>query len=468
MVATPALANREPRSGEHPSPPREGKAGGAGLLVAAPASGQGKTTVVAALARLHTRLGRKVRVFKCGPDFLDPQIHALASGQPCENIDFLMCGEEDARTRLARAARDADLIIVEGVMGLHDGEPSAAELARRLKLPILLVLDASAMAGSFGAVAWGLKHYKDGAPIFAVLANRVGSDYHAELCRKTLPDDIAWYGALPRDAEAAMPERHLGLLPAAEIDGLDARLERMADLLSTTEAAKLPPTVEFSGAVPPAPTFSRLLEGKTIAIARDAAFCFIYPANLECLEELGARIVFFSPLADAALPACDAAWLPGGYPELHGPAIAANRAMAASLRAHVAAGKPLLAECGGMMACFASLTTVAGENHAMFGLLAGSTHMQARLAALGLQEATLPEGTLRGHTFHFSRAETPLAPLLHAASLRGSGRLGEAVYRQGGLTASYLHLYFPSNPRAVARLFGSGIIAAVPDNRTTP
>lgn len=180
------------------------------LLVAAPASGQGKTTVVAALSRLHCRQGRQVRVFKCGPDFLDPQIHALASGHPCQTIDFRMAGEADAAWRLARAAQEADLILVEGVMGLHDGEPSAAELARRLGLPILLVLDAEAMAGSFGAVAWGLKHYRDGAPIRCVLANRIGSDYHAQLCRNTLPADIAWYGHLPRDVAAALPERHLG------------------------------------------------------------------------------------------------------------------------------------------------------------------------------------------------------------------------------------------------------------------
>ena len=181
----------EPRSGKHPSPPREGRPGGEGvcsaLLIAAPASGQGKTTVTAALARLHARQGRKVRVFKCGPDFLDPQIHALASGAPCENIDFRMCGEEDARWRLARAAQDADLILVEGVMGLHDGEPNSAELARRLGLPMLLVIDASAMAGSFGAVAWGLKHYDKGAPITHVFANRTGSDYHAALVKATLP-----------------------------------------------------------------------------------------------------------------------------------------------------------------------------------------------------------------------------------------------------------------------------------------
>jgi cobyrinic acid a,c-diamide synthase len=413
------------------------------LLVAAPASGHGKTTVVAALARLHTRLGRKVRIFKCGPDFLDPQIHALASGAPCENIDFRMCGEGDARWRLARAAEDADLVLVEGVMGLHDGEPSSAALARRLGLPILLVIDASAMAGSFGAVAWGLKHYRDGAPIAHVLANRVGSDYHAELCRDTLPDDIAWAGALPRDAAAALPERHLGLLPAAEIADLDARIERMADLLAATAAAELPSPVEF--AVPPAPTFEPLFAGKTIAVARDAAFCFLYPANLECLEQLGARLVFFSPLADAALPDCDAVWLPGGYPELHGPTLAANKSMRAALAAHVAT-KPLLAECGGMMACFDSL-----DANPMFGLLPGVAHMQKKLAGLGLLEADLPEGKLTGHTFHYSTAETALEPV--AQAIKTAGRGGEAIYRVGRLTASYMHCYFPANPAAAARLF---------------
>lgn len=419
------------------------------LLVAAPASGQGKTTVVAALARLHARLGRKVRVFKCGPDFLDPQIHQVASGAPCENIDFRMCGEADARWRLARAAREADLILVEGVMGLHDGEPSAARLARHLGLPVLLVLDAAAMAGSFGAVAWGLKHYRDGAPIGAVLANRVGSEYHAQLCRDALPDDIAWFGALPRDAGSELPERHLGLLPAAEIDGLAASLDRMADALAGTPAAELPATVDFADAAPPAPP--RLLAGRTLAVARDAAFCFAYPANLECLEQLGASLRFFSPLADPVLPPCDAVWLPGGYPELHGPALTANRAMAAALACHVDAGKPLLAECGGMMACFEHLHTLDGQRHATFGLLAGGSAMQARLAGLGLVTADLPEGRLQGHTFHYSTSssDAPVVAIAHKSA--GSG--GEAVYRRRRLTASYMHFYFPSNPEAAAQLF---------------
>jgi cobyrinic acid a,c-diamide synthase len=334
-------------------------------------------------------------------------------------------------------------------MGLHDGEPSAASLARRLGLPILLVLDASAMAGSFGAVAWGLKHYKEGAPITAVLANRVGSDYHAQLCRDTLPADIAWYGALPRDNEAAMPERHLGLLPAGEIADLGARLDRMADLLAATPAAELPPPIEF--AVPSAPSFPPLLAGQTIAVARDAAFCFLYPANLECLEALGANLVFFSPLADAALPACDAVWLPGGYPELHGPALTANRPLAAALAAHVDAGKPLIAECGGMMACFETLAAGDGVSHTMFGLLPGGTRMQSKLAGLGMLAVELPEGRLTGHTFHYSTLETALTPLTRAVAT--SGRDSEAIYRRARLTASYMHFYFPANPEAAARLF---------------
>ncbi len=419
------------------------------LFVVAPASGQGKTTVVAALARLHARQGRRVRVFKCGPDFLDPQIHAIASGAPCHNVDLWMCGAADAAWRLAEAARDADLILVEGVMGLFDGSPPAAELAAQLGIPLLAVIDGAAMATSFGAIAYGLKHYRPGTQLAAAFANRVGSAYHAELLEKSLPPDIAWYGHLPRDADAALPERHLGLLPAAEIADLAQRIDRMADLLAPTAAAALPPAVDFADAAPPA--VLPLLAGKTLAVARDAAFCFLYPANLDCLAALGARIEFFSPLAGDALPACDAVWLPGGYPELHGAELAARRPLWDALKAHVAGGKPLLAECGGMMALFDTLTGLDGAAHALGGLLPGAATMQPRLAALGMQEVALPEGTLRGHTFHYSQSATPLAPLARAA--RPDGRAGEAFYRRQRLTASYMHLYFPSNPEAAARLF---------------
>lgn len=420
------------------------------LMVAAPASGQGKTTVVAALARLHRSRGRRVRVFKCGPDFLDPQIHALASGAPVCNVDLWMTGEADIAARLYDAAGEADLILVESVMGLHDGSPSSADIARRFNLPVLAVIDARAMAQTFGALAYGLKHYRDGVNLTAVIANRVGSARHIDMLRDSLPADIAWYGGLPRDERIALPERHLGLLPAAEIEGLDAQLDIAAQLLGASTSADLPPAVAFAPVERAAPP--RLLDGVRVALARDDAFCFIYPANLDCLRALGAELVEFSPLNDAALPACDAVWLPGGYPELHAARWAANTAMHAALRAHVDAGRPLLAECGGMMSLFDTLTDKAGVSHAGAGLLPGAVRMQTRLAALGLQQVDLPEGRLRGHTFHYSTADTSLSPLARART--PDDREGEAVYRRGRLTASYLHLYFPSAPAAVAALFG--------------
>ncbi|AYH42298.1 cobyrinate a,c-diamide synthase [Azoarcus sp. DN11] len=420
------------------------------LFVAAPASGQGKTTVTAALARLHARQGRRVRVFKCGPDFLDPQIHAVASGAPVYNLDLGMCGAADAAWRLYEAARDADLILVEGVMGLYDGNPSGADIARRFGLPVMAVIDARAMAQTFGAVAHGLAHYQPGLPFSGVLANHVGSARHAEMLRAALPAGMRWYGALSRDVQAGLPERHLGLLQAAEIADLEARLDRFADGIAATGAADLPEPVAFSAAQPP--QLPPLLAGRTVAIARDAAYGFIYPANLDTLRGLGARLAFFSPLAGDALPDCDAAWLPGGYPELHGEALAANPQFFAGLRAHAAAGKPLLAECGGMMSLFETVVDKAGQAHAFAGLLPGRAVMQQRLAALGMQVAELPEGRLAGHTFHYSKSDTPLAPLVRAQT--PDGREGEAIYRQGRLTASYVHFYFPSDPEAVAALFG--------------
>jgi len=419
------------------------------LLIAAPASGQGKTTVTAALARLHTRQGRRVTVFKCGPDFLDPQIHAVASGRPCQNLDLGMCGEADARWRLARAAADSDLIIIEGVMGLFDGTPSAADIACRFNIPVMAMIDAGAMAQTFGAVAHGLATYRPELPFAGVLANRVGSERHSAMARDSLPAGMGWFGALPRKPEAALPERHLGLLQAAEITDLESRLDLLADALAASATVDLPKPVNFAAA--PAPNIAPLLAGKRLAIARDAAYGFIYPANLETLAKLGAELHFFSPLAGDPLPACDAIWLPGGYPELHADRLSQNHTLWAALNVHVAAGKPLLAECGGMMSLFEEVIDKAGVSHRFGGLLPGRSVMQKRLAALGTQFTELPEGRLSGHTFHYSKSETPLVPLVQAVT--ADGRSGEAIYRQQRLTASYVHFYFPDNPTAVAALF---------------
>lgn len=423
------------------------------LLVAAPASGQGKTTVTAALARLHARDGRKVRVFKTGPDFLDPTLLAAASGAPVHSIDLWMTGEADARARLAAAAQDADLILVEGVMGLHDGTPSSADVARLFGLPVLAVIQAGAMAQTFGALAHGLAHYGDPFRAMHVLANGVGSARHAEMLRDSLPADMTWAGALAHDASASLPERHLGLFSADELPDLMARLDRLADALAELPASHLPGQVAFPDT--PMPLLPRLLAGKRIGIARDDAFRFIYPANVETLIAMGAHIAWFSPLRDAALPACDALWLPGGYPELHAATLAANTPMCNAIRDAHARGMPILAECGGMMALFDTLVDKDGQAHRMAGLLPGTVTMQRRLAAIGHQSVTLDEtaGAIRGHTFHYSTMASSLTPVTRAISPR-DGSQGEAVYRTGALTASYVHLYFPSNPTAIAALLG--------------
>ncbi|KUY54226.1 cobyrinate a,c-diamide synthase [Burkholderia sp. RF2-non_BP3] len=424
------------------------------LFVSAPASGQGKTSVTAGLARLHRRLGRRVRVFKTGPDFLDPMLLERASGAPVHALDLGMVGEAGCRALLADAARDADLILIEGVMGLFDGTPSSADLAVAFGVPVVAVIAAKSMAQTFAAIAFGLARFRPEVPFHGVLANRVGSPRHAELLRQALPDDLRWLGHVPADAGIALPERHLGLHQPADIDDLDARLERAADVLAQTALAELPPAVSFAAPDVRAP-LPRALAGTRIAIARDAAFSFIYPANLALLDALGAQLRFFSPLADEPVPAdCDALFLPGGYPELHAATLAANGVTARTIRAHAAAGRPIVAECGGMVYLCESLTDVDGATTPMLGLLAGHATMQRRFAALGMQQLDTRTGPMRGHTFHYSRLDTPLAPVATAARPDGAPGSGEAVYRAGPIVATYMHMYWPSNPEMAAALFG--------------
>ena len=439
------------------------------ILVAAPASGQGKTTITAALARLHSRAGRRVRAFKSGPDFLDPFWLALATGHTAHNLDLWMTGEADAQARLHDAAQNADLIIVEGVMGLFDGEPSAADLARLFGLHVLAVIDASAMAGTFGALAFGLQHYRPGLPWAGVVANRVASDRHAEMLETALRHDdqtevsSPWLGAVMRDAAMSLPERHLGLTAAFELPDAMARLDAAADALASTPLGQMDAealqrwAVRFEAPTPAPEATPPLLAGKTVAVARDAAFSFVYAANLETLRSLGAQLVFFSPLANEALPTCDAVWLPGGYPELHAAALSASHVTRGGLVAHVNAGLPVWAECGGMMVLFDELVDSAGDRHAMWGLLPGKVVMQVRLAALGPQRLRLGAGGLRGHTFHYSRCESPLPVALQTEAMRGGAvAAGEAVYQHGALRASYFHAWMASCPAATAALFSNG------------
>lgn len=420
------------------------------LLVSAVASGQGKTSVTAALARKLVRLGKRVRVFKCGPDFIDPMLLERASGAPVRSLDLWMVGPELCRAELAAAAADVDVILIEGVMGLYDGAPSSADLARAFGVPVMAVIDASAMAQTAGALVLGLRDYGQ-VDMAGVIANRVASPGHAAMIAASLRD-IPLFATLPRQAQS-LPERHLGLVLPGEVAGIDAMLDQLADQLEFDEAAweRLPAT---RIAIPPAPAaVPALLAGKTIAVARDAAFMFMYPANLATLRQLGATLAFFSPLADDAVPAeADAVWLPGGYPELHAQALSMAARWQASMRAVHAAGMPVFAECGGMMALADSLADANGASWKMAGLLEGRVAMQGRLAGLGSQGLDTPQGQLRGHTFHYSKLETGVPPVAHTVK-HPSGVQGEAVYRVGSLTASYFHAYFASNPAAAAALF---------------
>ena len=473
------------------------------FLISAPASGQGKTSVTAAIARSARRRGLKVRVFKTGPDYLDPMVLERASGQTVYQLDLFMGGLAHCQALLAEAAQDADLILVEGVMGLFDGKPSSADLAAAFGLPVIVVLDASAMAQTFAALATGMARFREDIEVVGVVANRIGSDVHARMVAEGLPDDLPLIAALKRNPELSLPERHLGLVQALELPQLDAQLDAWADVWEAGEVRDGEPDdmhgevlgeergdVQTGVRCPlfgsqgrnwiagwqskgghgekgvpdgrlglgrsstgegarPGPT----LRQRRIAVARDACFSFIYPANLDLLSGLGAEVKTFSPIAGDSLPECDALWLPGGYPELHAEALAAHPSFFASVRAHVEAGKPLLAECGGMLALLESLSDADGREHPMGSLIPGRSTMQKRLAALGLQSIHWPEGELRGHTFHYSTMSTPLVAVATATN-PNAGRAAEALYAEGSLRASYIHHYFPSNPAAIAAIFG--------------
>ncbi|PTB20033.1 cobyrinate a,c-diamide synthase [Trinickia symbiotica] len=421
------------------------------LFISAPASGEGKTTITAGLARLHRRQGRRVRVFKTGPDFLDPMILAHASGAPVLSLDLWMVGLEDCRRMLAEAAREADLILIEGVMGLFDGTPSSADLAATFRVPVAAVISAKAMAQTFGALAFGLARYRPDVPFHGVLANHVGSARHAQMLETSLPSGLRWLGTIAPSEGIELPDRHLGLHQAEEIGDLEARIERAADALASTALAEPPPPVEFPDAS--ARTMPSLLAGLHVAIARDAAFSFIYPANVALLESLGARVSFFSPLADEPVPdAADALYLPGGYPELHAATLAGSTRSAKSICAHAAANKIIVAECGGMVYLLDELTGTDGGSTPMLGLLPGHATMQTRLAALGMQQLDTRLGTMTGHTFHYSSMTTALAPERHATHPK-SNAAGEPVFRRGSITATYMHSYWPSNPVLTAALF---------------
>jgi len=418
------------------------------VLIAGTHSGCGKTTAAVAIMQYLHDAGQRVAPFKAGPDFLDPLWHRAVTGEDSWNLDTHMMGEALCRQALARAA-DADVAVIEGVMGLFDGREgvggsgSSAHLAQVLDMRIWLVVDASGMAGSIAALVRGfVAQARDmGVTISGIIGNRVGSEEHAMMLADALRDHhlpalVAW---LDKSAPA-LPERHLGLVTPG-----DAELPNFSTALHTGQAEILDFCRDHDAGPLGAESHERLLAGKRVAVARDAACCFIYPANLAWLQEAGAETVFFSPVSGDAIPdGADALWLPGGYPELYAEALSVSPALG-DIRRRVESGKPVLAECGGMMLLGNALTDHMGKRWPMAGALDFDTAMQNRLVALGYREDA---SGLRGHEFHHS-SRTSSSKHPPAFELPR----GDAGIRYKNTRASYNHWYFASAPEAAAALF---------------
>jgi len=439
------------------------------LIISAPSSGSGKTTITAAIANYHRLQGKDVRVFKTGPDFIDPMILTKASGNPVYQLDLWMVGEENCRELLFEAAQQADLILIEGVMGLFDGEPSTADLSLFFDIPVLAVIDGSAMAQTFGALALGLQLYKPELKFTGVIANRIASERHADMIRESAPASIGIFDVFMGDSEISLPERHLGLVQADELHDIDEKLQKAASKIANSSLSKLPEKVIFTCPESNSDTnkaINNALAGKRIIIAKDLAFNFLYQANLRLLKQAGAELVFTSPLTDESLPDGDALYFPGGYPELYAEKLGHNHSFINSLKDFVQQDKPLLAECGGMLYMLDNLTVLEENNqqktYKMAGVFSGSGEMKKKLSAIGQQYAEFDnflfsqeetgKQEVRGHSFHYSTANIPLAPLAHT-QYYSKNIQGEAIYFKGKFLASYMHWYFPSNAEFFIKFF---------------
>ncbi|MEM7498000.1 MAG: cobyrinate a,c-diamide synthase [Pseudomonadota bacterium] len=432
-----------------------------GLLVSAPSSGTGKTTVMLGLLRALVEDGHVVQPFKSGPDYIDPAFHRAASGRASYNLDTWGMDEALLGSISARSA-GADICLAEGSMGLYDGVAtrgrtgfgSSAETALRFGWPVVLVLDVGGQAQSAAATALGFRTYLPELPFAGVILNRVASPRHERLTRLGMERaGLSVLGCLPRRGDLTLPERHLGLIQAVEhpdletaIAGYAAFLRAHVDL-GAIVAAAAGPEVPASGTLPPPPA-------QRIALAQDAAFSFTYPHLLEGWRAAGAEILPFSPLADEApCPGADLVWLPGGYPELHAGPLAAAGTFLDGLRRH-AETKPVHGECGGYMALGTALIDKQGSRHAMAGLLGLVTSYETRKFHLGYRravlEAPLPGhgvgAALRGHEFHYSTIlEQPDASLAAVADADGTP-VPETGSRRGRVTGTFFHLISAEEP----------------------
>jgi cobyrinic acid a,c-diamide synthase len=428
------------------------------IVVAGTHSGVGKTSVTLGLIGALRRRGLTVQPFKVGPDFIDPLHHQHASGRPARNLDGWMLDPEINLERFARATADADVAVIEGVMGLFDGSDgksergSTAEMAKLLGLPVLLVIDASAMARSAAALIHGYTSFDPDLRVAGVILNNVGGEIHADMIRDAVAGAVPILGALPRAKGLVVPERHLGLhLPhEARTD----YVEQLATLIEThidLDALLRNSVIERLQAIaapPPLPPRARL------AVARDEAFCFYYADNLELLEQAGAELVPFSPIDEPLPENIDGIYIGGGYPELHADKLAANTSTRDAIREFASADGPIYAECGGLM-YLAQTLEIDGETHPLCGVLPFSTTMPAPLA-IGYVEVTTTQGpfgpgqTARGHLFHHSAiAGDPATDRCYMIK-NSSGEETQEGYLVNNVLASYAHLHLASNPALAA------------------
>lgn len=454
-----------------------------GFLIAAPRSGSGKTTVSLAIMAAFTRRGLAVAPFKCGPDFIDPGYHRLVTGRPSINLDGWMCPADFVCETFSLHSSDADIAVIEGVMGLFDGigassmEGSSAQIAVLTGAPVVLVVNARGMAASAAALIKGFAEYDPRVRLAGVIFNNVGSDSHAELLRTAVASalpEVPVFGCIPRDESLAISSRHLGLVTAEEnplakdfVDGLADMAERCLDLAGLA-GLHIPPdpplqkggerTRQKSSVPPFAKGGLGGISLVRIAVARDAAFCFCYEDNLRLLREAGAEIVFFSPLDDSGLPPnTSGIYLPGGYPEIHADRLSRNTFMKRAIMAAIRSAMPVYAECGG----FVYLTEGMEGDDDFVGAFPVRSRMLPKRKALGYRQVETCDGCIigaagsvaRGHEFHYS--ETGPVPESIARRYRVTRRgedIGFEGYSHRACLASYVHLHFGSN-QAIAPSF---------------
>lgn len=431
-----------------------------GLVIAAPRSGSGKTVLTLGVLRALTKRALRVQPAKCGPDYIDPGFHRAATGRPSFNLDSWAMRPALIDMLIGHMMADADIVICEALMGLFDGrsmsgpagDGSSASIAARTGWPVILVLDVSGQSESAAAVASGFARFDATVKIAGIVLNRVGSERHRRLCTEAIERaGVPVIGSLPRNTKLILPERHLGLVQAEETGNLDRTLDQLANFIG--EHVDLDKLVSLAAAMDNAsdgaPAFSLPPPGQRIALARDAAFSFVYPHLLEGWRRAGAEIFFFSPLADEPPPPqTDVCWLPGGYPELHAARLAANTRFMAGLR-HYAEHHPIHGECGGYMVLGETLEDGQGNRHRMAGLLGLHTSFAERRMHLGYRRVRLLNDTIlgardtcyRGHEFHYASVRDPGADetLFDVSDAKGNS-LGTMGSRRGQVSGSFFHL----------------------------